>query len=263
MRFHSLVILCFIILLVSACNGQPALPTAFHTQFPATASPLPTNAPRPTNRPRPTPTATDTPVATEGAPNYPQTQVAAERDATATMQTLVAALPGTATVIAQLNQATHPAIAIQEAWAAVRSVLPSDISVYMPNYMPARFRSPEVYEVVASDQAFGPHYTIGYSATTNKEDADTVVFILNIGAGGWGNAWAGPRITSKSITIDGVSGEFWMVPEQHPGPSKKPAIFYWAHWKKQEVYYEVKAISSQITEAEFMQIVHSLVQLKK
>jgi len=64
MKFHSLVILCFIILLVSACNGQPSLPTAtaFQTQFPSTTSPLPTNSPRPTNTPWHTPTATDTPT---------------------------------------------------------------------------------------------------------------------------------------------------------------------------------------------------------
>ena len=62
------------------------------------------------------------------------------------MQTLVASLPQTATLIAQLNQANHPALVIPEAWVAVRAVLPSDILVYMPTYIPARFPSPEVFD---------------------------------------------------------------------------------------------------------------------
>ena len=72
MKILSLVILCFIILLVSACNGQPSLPTAtvFQTQFPSPTSPLPTNAPQPTNTPWPAPTATEppTPVPTQSLP---------------------------------------------------------------------------------------------------------------------------------------------------------------------------------------------------
>ena len=72
MKILSLVNLCFIILLVSACNGQPSLPTAtvFQTQFPSPTSPLPTNTPQPTNTPWPAPTATEppTPVPTQSLP---------------------------------------------------------------------------------------------------------------------------------------------------------------------------------------------------
>ena len=262
---YTLVILCFIILLCSACSGQASLPaaTAFHTPLPATLSPLPTNAPRSTNTPKITPTATDTPVPPTATMEPPLDYEAMDREATATMQTLVASLPQTATAIVQNNQAIRPSIVIPEAWIAVRAVLPSDILVYMPTYIPARFGSPYLDEVMVRHPLFpGPVYTISYYMHMDDGDPNLLVFILNNGKGSLGAQWAGPG-TKKSITVDGESGELRMVPEQYPDPSRKLVVFYAASWKKQGQIYVVSAISSRLTEAEFMQIVHSVVQLKK
>ena len=134
----------------------------------------------------------------------------------------------------------------------------------MPAYIPARFPTPEVFNLKVNEPLFGgPVYTIGYWLPTDKGVADTLVFILNNGSAGWGAVWTGPGITKKSITVGGESGELWMIPGENSSPALKGQTFYLASWKKQEQYCQVKAISSRMTEVEFMQIVHNLVQLKK
>lgn len=265
-KICSLATLCLFILTFSACSMQAVLPPA--QPLPAgvsdTLSPSATDTPHPADTPLLTAASTDTPVPPTATMDLPQIQMATEKGATAWAQTLVADLPQTATVIAQLNQTAHPAMVIPETWAFVRSVLPSDILVYMPTDVPARFGSPEVYEVNVQEPLFGgPVYTIGYWKRTEDGDPNTVVFILNNGQGSWGAEWTGPGFTTKSITIDGVSGELYMIPGENSSPSLKGETFYRASCKKQGQYYQVKAISSKMTEAEFMQIVHSLVQLKK
>lgn len=270
MKVYSLVILCIILSLVSACNGQLSLstPTAFQTQASNTLSPLPTNSPRPTHTPSHMTTATETPVPPTATLDISLTQTAItaqkDRDATAQVQTATASFPMTATAIVQLNQTALPSIVIPEAWVAVRAVLPSNIFVYMPTFVPARFGSPEIFEVNVNEPLFsGPVYTIGYWKRTDNGDPNTVVFILNNGQGSWGAEWTGPGFTTKSIKIDGMSGEFYMIPGENSSPSLKGVTFYRASWKKQGQYYQVKAISSRMTEAEFMQIVHSLVLIKR
>ena len=119
-KICSLAALCLFILTSSACNMQTALPPAhaLPTGMTNTPSPLATDTPNPTDTPLLTATSTGTPVPPTATLDLPQIQMATEKGATAWAQTLFASLPQTATVIVQLNQATHPAIAIPEAWVA-------------------------------------------------------------------------------------------------------------------------------------------------
>lgn len=142
---------------------------------------------------------------------------------------------------------------IPEAWAAVRAALPSDIPVYIPTQMPSRFGPPQLEEVVAVDQEYGPHYTITYYLPTTQE---TVVFILNIGKGAWGNA--PPPSSSEPIIVDGANG---MLDFSSPmGNGALPEYVAW--WNKDGQLYQIKALSPQITKEEIQQIIASLVTLK-
>ncbi len=149
---------------------------------------------------------------------------------------------------------------IPEAWATVRAALPSDIPVYMPTNMPARFGPPELDEVVATDHAYGPHYTVVYSATTAPGNVDTIVFILNIGKGSWSNAL--PPENTEPIAVDGASGEMYSTPD-NLGPSYNPAKYYGVTWQKQGQSYQIKAISTEMTNEEIKQIIESLVPINK
>jgi hypothetical protein len=162
----------------------------------------------------------------------------------------------TSTQIAALTSpdpATLTPSVIPQAWTAVRAALPSDIPVYMPTDMPARFGPPQLEEVVAVDQEYGPHYTIIYYLPTTKE---TVAFILNIGKGAWGNA--PPPESTEPITVDGASGAL-----EYSSPQGNGALpEYVAWWKQDGQLYQIKALSPQITKEEIQQIIASLVPLK-
>jgi hypothetical protein len=142
---------------------------------------------------------------------------------------------------------------IPQAWAAVRAALPSDIPVYMPTDIPPRFGAPELEEVVAIDPEYGPHYTITYYLPTTKE---TVVFILNIGKGTWGNA--PPPESTEPITVDGANGALDYSSPQGNGALPE----YVAWWKQGGQHYQIKALSPQMTKEEIQQIITSLVPLK-
>jgi TolB protein len=95
-----------------------------------------------------------------------------------------------------------------------------------------------------------------YEALENKPE-ESVVFILNIGKGAWGNT--PPPDSTEPIAIDGMSGKLYYSNSQSTSGNPE----YVATWQDQGQHYEIKAPSARITREEMMQILDSLVPLGK
>jgi hypothetical protein len=130
----------------------------------------------------------------------------------------------------------------EDAWAQVRSIIPGDVTVYKPTFVPDRFGAPTLEE--ASSEASGvPVYTVVYTAPD-----ETVAFILNTGKGALGN-FPPTESPEEPIQVGGMDGSLSIASE-----SDASGIF----WEVDGQNYQVKAFSKQITKDELLQIANSV-----
>ena len=139
--------------------------------------------------------------------------------------------------------AEAPASPPEAAWVEARAILPAEVALYRPTWLPERFAEPELLDVQAEGD-YAPSYTIHYASTKGGD----LVFILGIGAGAWGNA---PRPeTQTPITVLGIEGML--------STNTENVLQRGVSWQEDDKSYRIRAVSEALTEDELLQIVASL-----
>lgn len=130
-----------------------------------------------------------------------------------------------------------------DAWTQARSLLPLDVRIYKPMYVPPRFGPPQLLEV-QNNPASGPRYTIVYSAP-----GENLAFILNMGQGAFGN-FPPPERQTPMLVLDMPALLLTSTETHTMGVS----------WQAPTGTYQVNAYSSRMTPDELKEIIDSLVE---
>lgn len=144
--------------------------------------------------------------------------------------------------IAQTMVPVQPA----DVWAHVRAVIPTEVQVYKPTFIPDRFGAPELLEVRADDE-HRPRYTVVYRGT----GIELLVFILNNGKGALGTA--APPDSYEPITVHDSAQGTLMTSRGSPP--------LWVSWQEQGRSYQIKA-SQSMTRDELVRIAQSMAPVR-
>lgn len=141
------------------------------------------------------------------------------------------------------------ALATQDPWTQIRTVLPASVPVYKPNFLPGAF-GPAMLDEVANYGSF-PSYTVVY-----QSEDDLIAFVLGNAKGAIGS-YSLPDST-EPIKVNGVLG--WLSTLE--AESKGGRSTYIVGWRENELDYQIKVFSNRITKVELKKVVEALVLVK-
>jgi hypothetical protein len=143
----------------------------------------------------------------------------------------------------------------QDPWLRARAMLPPDIPVLRPTFLPAGLGTPALLEACVGPLLFRdlpqlPRYTVVYQGTGN--DHESLVFVLGRPAGIYGN-FPGPPTGREQATVRGQDAGILIT----AGGS---TASFMLSWKEQGMNYQVRMFSSgHLTQDDLIRTAQSLV----
>jgi hypothetical protein len=147
----------------------------------------------------------------------------------------------------------------QTQWQIVRSLVPADVSVYQPQFIPQQFGPPLLLSH-GRDDRFGYSYTIEYRNPSARRGYDSLAFVLGDGFQAYGsetsNLFAPGTSTTESITVNGVPGT--LVSGPRGDPQGNTWTIFVVDWQEQGQHYRIMADSPSMTRADFLRVVQQV-----
>ncbi len=128
----------------------------------------------------------------------------------------------------------------QDPWLRARAMLPPDVPVLRPTYIPAGLGSPILEEVCVGPLPFSdtpevPRYTVVYP--DGGQNTDGLTFILTTGAGAAGN-FPGPPTGREQVTVRGQTAD--LLTTANVSSTTPGLTAFMLSWKEQGFSYQLK-----------------------
>jgi hypothetical protein len=147
----------------------------------------------------------------------------------------------------------------QTPWQIVRSLVPVDVHIYQPQYIPEHFGPPLLLDY-GHDQGIGYNYTIVYSNPAALLGYDSLAFVLGEGFQGYDNElsdlFAPGTSTTEAITVNGVPGT--LISGPRGDPQGKSWTLFVVDWQEQGQHYRIMADSPNVTRTDFLRVLQHL-----
>jgi hypothetical protein len=147
----------------------------------------------------------------------------------------------------QMAEKLHPLPAATfqtaDAWTKTRGVLPADVTIYKPTWLPKGYGPAELVAVTTTRDRVS-----SYTVLTRASQKDTILFSLGSGYGSWGNF--PPPDSQEKVTVLGQEANLMISRENNNTMS--------VSWTSNRQTYHVRT-GGALTRDELLRIANSLV----